>query len=465
MECMDELKRNTLDNPPAFKKLLGPSFILLGLGLGSGELILWPFLTSNYGLGIIWGAVIGITFQFFINMEISRYSLVNGESIFVGYARKLKYLPVWFLLSTFLPWIWPGIIASSAKVIVTVLNVGTVAQVAIIELIAIGLLLSLGPTLYKTVEKFQKILIGFGVPIIALLALYIASATDFLSLAKGIVGVGDNYMFLPEGISIATFLAAFAYSGAGGNLNLAQSFYIKEKEYGMGKYSGKISSLITGKSHESSITGSTYEDTAENRSKMKDWWNKINMEHFVVFWLTGAITILLLALLSYSTTYGLKSNITGINFVISEAAVIGSRTFEFFGVLFLILVGLMLFGTQLTVLDATSRILTENVLILRSKLKTLSTSKMYYLLLWFQIISGITVFMLGFTEPLQLLIISAVLNAFAMFVHACLTLWVNTTLLNKSIKPSMFRVSMLVLAICFYGGFSLYILLNYLKVV
>jgi len=462
---MDKLKRNTLDNPPAFRKLLGPSFILLGLGLGSGELILWPFLTSNYGLGIIWGAVIGITLQFFINMEISRYSLVNGESIFVGYARKLKYLPVWFLLSTFLPWIWPGIIASSAKVIVTVLNTGTVAQVATIELIAIGLLLSLGPSLYKTVEKFQKILIGFGVPIIALFALYLASSTDYLSLAKGIVGVGNNYMFLPEGISIATFLAAFAYSGAGGNLNLAQSFYIKEKEYGMGKYSGKISSLITNNSREVSITGSTYEDTSENRSKMKDWWTKTNIEHLVVFWFTGAITILLLALLAYSTTYGLSSNMTGINFVISEAAVIGSKTFEFFGYLFLILVGLMLFGTQLTVFDATSRILTENTLILRRKLKTLNTSKVYYLFLWFQIISGITVFMLGFTEPLQLLIISAVLNALAMFVHTSLTLWVNTTLLNKSIKPSMFRISMLLLAIFFYGGFSLYILLNYLNIV
>ena len=33
------------------RKLIGPSFILLGLGLGSGEVILWPFLASNYGMG------------------------------------------------------------------------------------------------------------------------------------------------------------------------------------------------------------------------------------------------------------------------------------------------------------------------------------------------------------------------------------------------------------------------------
>ena len=105
-----------LPKPPPLKKLIGPSFILLGLGLGSGELILWPYLASNYGFGIIWGAVLGITLQFFINMEIERYTLVTGESIFVGLSRKFKKIaPMWFLISTFLPWIWPGIIASSAS--------------------------------------------------------------------------------------------------------------------------------------------------------------------------------------------------------------------------------------------------------------------------------------------------------------------------------------------------------------
>ncbi len=74
----------------SFRRLLGPSFILLGLGLGSGELIMWPYLSSQWGMGLIWGAVLGITFQYFLNMEIERYTLINGESVFVGLARKFK---------------------------------------------------------------------------------------------------------------------------------------------------------------------------------------------------------------------------------------------------------------------------------------------------------------------------------------------------------------------------------------
>ena len=74
-----------------FKKLLGPSFIILALGLGSGEVILWPFLVATYGLGIAWGAFLGITFQYFMNMEIERYALVKGESVFVGLNKLHQY--------------------------------------------------------------------------------------------------------------------------------------------------------------------------------------------------------------------------------------------------------------------------------------------------------------------------------------------------------------------------------------
>src|SRR3989344_6888808 len=163
------LEINPLPQPLALKKLIGPSFIILALGLGSGEVILWPYLSANYGLGIIWGALLGITFQFFMNMEIERYALAHGESVFVGLARELRWISFWFLLSTFIPWVWPGIIASSAKLFGTVLGVGETKYLAIIFLVVIGLILSMGPILYKTVENLQKTLILIGVPAIFLL--------------------------------------------------------------------------------------------------------------------------------------------------------------------------------------------------------------------------------------------------------------------------------------------------------
>ena len=148
---LSPLKTKNLPKPLSLKKLIGPSFILVGLGLGSGELILWPFLASTYGLGIMWGALLGITFQFFINMEIERYALVTGESVFVGLARKLKRVaPSWFILSTILPWMWPGIVASSATILAHIFGLTYASWMPIALLLLIGLALTLGPIIYKT---------------------------------------------------------------------------------------------------------------------------------------------------------------------------------------------------------------------------------------------------------------------------------------------------------------------------
>src|SRR3990167_5932948 len=155
-----------LPPPPPFKKLIGPSFIILGLGLGSGEIILWPYLTSNFGLGLVWAIVIGISMQFFINMEVERYALVYGESIFVGFARVLRYFPVWFILSTFFGFGWPGIGLAGATLLGKALGITDTGTVAIVVFVIIGLVLSIGSVLYRTVEQLQKVMIGIGVPFI-----------------------------------------------------------------------------------------------------------------------------------------------------------------------------------------------------------------------------------------------------------------------------------------------------------
>lgn len=447
------------------RKLLGPSFILLGLGLGSGEVILWPYLTSLYGLGIIWGALVGITFQFFMNMEIERYALARGESVFAGFARVFKGSSIWYLFSTFFPWIWPGIAASSASLMASLFGFSNPSLLTIIFLISMGLILTLGPVLYKTLERFQMLLIGVGVPTIFALAIYMAQPTDWTALGNGILGYGDGFRFLPEGIVIATFLGAFAYSGAGGNLNLAQSFYIKEKGYGMGKYAGRITSILTGKKEDVTVSGSTFANTPENIKEFKKWWRNINIEHFLVFWVTGVVTIMLLALLSYMTAYGKVNSTGGVGFVLLEGAEIGKVLSPIFGTLFIFIAGATLFGTQLTVYDATSRILSENmILTFQNKFSERNIPKIYYTVLWLQILAGIIVILMGFTEPIQLLVLAAVLNAAAMFVHCGMTLLLNLKTMYKEIRPSYLRISVLLLALVFYGGFSIYNLyLNLIK--
>ncbi|MCX7928245.1 MAG: Nramp family divalent metal transporter [Patescibacteria group bacterium] len=460
---MSTVNKN-LPDPLPLKKLIGPSFIILGMGLGSGELILWPYLSVNFGLGIIWAAVLGITLQFFINMEIERYTLATGESIFAGLKRKYGiFMPYWFIVTTLIPWIWPGITASAATVLAKSIGIEYSRTIGIILLFGIGIIYGLGNIVYKTQETVQKAIILIGVPFVLLITFVSAKAKDWLSLAQGLVGKGENYWFLPEALPWAIFLSALAFAGAGGNLNLAQSLYVKEKGYGMAANSGNITNVLKSKSASIKIEGDPFVQTTKNIKRFRIWWKRINIEHFIVFWATGAFTMIMLSLLAYSTVYGTSQVNAGISFVIKEAEQISRLANPMFGMFFLVIVGIMLFGTQFSVYGSNARIASENLVLCNKKIfKTRNMSKYFYTFLWIQIISGIIIFLLGFAEPLFLVTISGILNAFAMFTYTGLILYMNKTVLPNSAKPNLFRTVAVSFAFLFYGAFSLFTIYRYL---
>ena len=53
--------RGDLPAPWPLRRMLGPSVILAGLSIGSGELVLWPRLTLEFGFTLFWACWIGVT--------------------------------------------------------------------------------------------------------------------------------------------------------------------------------------------------------------------------------------------------------------------------------------------------------------------------------------------------------------------------------------------------------------------
>ena len=417
---------------------------------------MWPYLAANFGLGIIWGAFLGITFQFFINMEIERYALVFGESVFVGFRRLWRGWPIWFMLSTFIAWGLPGFSAAGSQILNRLFNFKNETLVAVFLLVLVGVILSVGKSLYKTLETFQKTIIFFGIPFIILLCFLLTKVFDWQIFLVGMFGKGHNYFFLPEGISLMSFLGAFAYAGAGGNLNLAQSYYVKEKGYGMGKFSTKLKGLFSKENQEARLEGVTFPINKENLSEFKKWWRIINLEHLIIFWLLGFLTIALLSVLSYSLVYNQGGNLPGINFFFNEAVIIAERLGKTFGVGFLLLGFFMLYSTQVAVLESTSRMISENFLLFGQKTgrKGINLSRGFYLALWGQIFFGIVILLLGFKEPKSLLTLSAVINALCMFIHLGLTYCLNQKSLPLQLRASFFRKLVLLAAFVFFGVFS-----------
>src|SRR5688500_18680772 len=100
-------KYEDLPDAQPLRAYLGASVILLATALGSGELLLWPYITAQAGVGLLWLAFIGFTAQYFINMEIERYTLATGETAVTGFSRMWIGWGVFFILGSVLPNAFP----------------------------------------------------------------------------------------------------------------------------------------------------------------------------------------------------------------------------------------------------------------------------------------------------------------------------------------------------------------------
>lgn len=452
------MAKTDLPKPISLWHTLGPSFILLGLALGSGELLLWPYLAAYYGLGLLWGALLGISFQFVLNTEVMRYSLAKGESVFVGFRRISILITVWYIISTFIPWSIPGFSSAASNIISHAFPIVPEKIVAIGLLMLTGLLISSGKTLYKTMEYFQKTVVLVGLPFIITITLLLTGKADWVEAAWGLIGKGDGWWFFPPGIAITAFLGAFAYSGAGGNLNLAQSYYIKEKGFGMGKYMDQISSLFVSKKSGTKLSGLDFADSQLNRQRWRDWWRVVNLEHLIIFWGIGSLSIITLSVLARALTHAGLAN-EGLLFLFNESANISARLTPIAGIFFLLVAAMMVFSTQVGVLESSSRIISENILLLSFKEnKKAKTSKAFYIALWGQILLGAVIYAIGFQEPKSLITLGAILNASAMMVSFLLVYLLNKRSLKKHYQPSVWRVAVMLAAFSFFAFFLFTIL-------
>ncbi len=443
-----------LPKVPSVFKVLGPSFLLLGLALGSGELILWPSLTATHGMGLIWGALLGISLQYILNTEVMRYTLYWGESVFVGLRRISILLTLWYILSTVIPWSLPAFASLSASIITHVFPSLSHQGVAIVLLLLTGIFLTSRRSVYATLEKYQKTALLVGIPFMLFLLILIAQPADYQSLFRGLAGMGDGWWLLPSNIVLTTFIAACAYSGAGGNLNLAQSYYIKEKGFGMGAYLPKLSTFFTG-SHTQvmPLTGATFPKTSLNVKRWDSWWRLITLEHGLVFWFLGFVSIAALALLAASTVYGNHVESSGLSFLFFEATAIGLQTHPILGSLFVLVSALFLFSTQLGVYESASRIISENIVLLGgvSQKKKVHLGKHFSYVVWGLVGLGITVYVAGFQEPKALLTFSALLNAGAMLSSFLFILLLNARRLEPRYRPSWIRTLLMLVGAVFFG--------------
>jgi hypothetical protein len=436
--------RDMPDAPARFRHVIGPGIIAAGVGLASGEFILYPYIASQVGLIFVWAAFVGLATQYFLNMEIERYTLATGETALTGFSRYWRHWGLVFAILAYFANLWPGWVTSSAT-LVTYLVGGSVVPIAIGMLLLIGITLTLSPVVYQALEKIEWFKVA-AVLLLIVVASVFAIGPDAWADAPQII---TNPGIPAEELGFALLMGALAFAGAGGGQNLCQSNWIRDKGFGMGSYVPKIVSPVTGQLEAAPSTGYAFEPTPENLRRWNRWWKFANVEQLSTFVLVTFVTITFTSLLAYATVFGEEGLASDISFIQAEGNALNDAVGGWFGTFFWVIGAISLFAAALGIVDYTSRLGAD--VLKTAYFKDVNESKMYFGLVWGLILIGCVVLLSGLSQPLILLVISAVTGGLMMFIYSALLLLVNKRTLPKEIQPGAGRVVALIWSFLLFG--------------
>jgi len=439
--------RDLPDEPSGYRRLIGPGIIAAGVGLASGEFVLFPYIASQVGLVFVWAGLVGLVTQYFLNMEIERYTLATGETALTGFSRYWRHWGLVFALLTYFANLWPGWATSSAT-LATYIFGGNRTAIAIGMLVAIGLILTLAPVVYVALEKAQMVKVAAVLIFFVVAAIFAIGAAAWSDLPQVV-----TQPRLPiEELGFALLLGALAFAGAGGGQNLVQSNWIRDKGYGMGTYVPRLVSPVTGQPEAAPSTGYVFEPTPDNLRRWRGWWKFANIEQLTTFVLITFVTILFTSLLAYSTVFGREGLENGIGFLEVEGQVLADRVGSWFQYLFWIIGSFSLFAAALGIVDYTSRLAAD--VIKTSYAREANESKVYAGLVWGLVLIGVAVLLAGFSQPIVLLVISAVVGGFMMFIYSALLILINRRILPEPIRIRGVRLGALIWSFVLFGVLS-----------
>ena len=106
--------RDLPDPPRNLWRIVGPGIVAAGVGLSSGEFILWPYIASQVGLVFLWGAVLGVSRSSSSTWRSSVTRSPPGETALTGFNRFWKHWGLVLAIMVYFANLWPGWVMSAA---------------------------------------------------------------------------------------------------------------------------------------------------------------------------------------------------------------------------------------------------------------------------------------------------------------------------------------------------------------
>lgn len=458
-EPLDDFK--TIDLPEKqlpFWKIAGPGAILVGLSIGAGEIVIWPLIAAEYGASMVWAAVLGVFLQLWINFEVGRWTIATGETVYTGYSRIWRGFGPLFILLTVVGWIAPGWARASGLALKALLigpgGWGSDTFWTVITFAAVALILFGPKMVYQSVERTVELLVAIVTIGLILVVIAVGSLDTWKELGSGIINVGH----IAEGMSVKSLFIAIVFAGAGGTANLFYTFYLRDKNIGMGARLPSLRNPLRGRDETISSTGFLFEETEENKRRFSAWWKYIKQDQMIFFWALNTVTILLFIFGALAVLHP-QGIVPEKGQLIYDEANILKGIWGMPGQYIFLLVGVAtLFGTQLALVDGVGRSISDIIYTNFKGAKKRPLSWWYLLIAGIWIVGGcvITFVMeqLNVSE-LGFLFNAAYMGGFAMALYVPLTLYMNYRFLPKIAKPKTMSTIMMFIASAVYIGFAI----------
>ncbi len=454
--------------PPSIH-LLGPTVFLVALGVGMGESYMWPRLVLVFGPEIRWLFLIGVTLQAVVMLEMARYAMATGESIFSGAARVFKPIMWFFFTVAILVYIWPGHLSAGAGAFEELTGIPWVVTACVV-LILVGIVFSMLKVIYNVLENVLAILIGVLVIGTSIIASMVGSWSDLVSTLGGMFHFG---YFPSEAMSSAWFpiiVGSVAFAGPSGMQQMWYTLQLRESGAGMGAYVPKIRGLAHAGDEEKMPSRGFMFDTSDpaEMAKWRGWRRWVTWDAFLLFWgITMLVTVsfTVLAQAAARDNPNVKELIEGgdrdaaLSAMSDSFASLGG---SFMGGLFFGFIALIGLNATLGLFDSFSRGQADMTYNHVRGARRFKLSHIYAGFLWGVITFGILILLFGPADgPTSVLDILAFLSTFAMGAYCVVLLLVNNRILPKPIRPKLWTNLIIGFGAVFYLGMLLYSLFKF----
>jgi hypothetical protein len=427
---------------PALIAALGPGVIWLALAQGSGELIWWPYIVAKYGLGFLFLLVPACFLQWPLNVEIGRYTLLTGESIWQGFVRLNRgfALALWALMA--LSFFWFGGFASAGGEAMAALTGFPSSLSAEARKLFWGYLsvaisfcaLLFSRTAYVLIARVMTVVAAVtvaGLLLACLNAQVRAAIPAFLSGLFVPVWPEDRSWQSQDATQLLT---AVSFAGLGGFWTLFYSSWLREKRAGMAAFMGRVTSPISGRPEYIEDAGFVPSAEPELARRWRDWLRFLWADAGVGV-LGNLVTTLATCLLAYALLFPERKIPSATTLVTHQAEFFAATWGDLGRAVFLLVAAAFLADTWLATVDAVARTHTEMVRAFVPRVtRAFSYRSTYYV--WVVVLTGITCVTMAYQSPSTLILTSAVIGFLGTVTYTGALLVLNYRVLPRLVPDA-----------------------------